>query len=97
MISSEGTYKRSPFEIIKRIRLLLDAKSMEWALDEMAAKLAKMHPSQNLIVIGMATRGIPLAEKLALIIRKSMDKIPLGSIDATFIEAITVNVFKIRK
>lgn len=70
----------------KRIRLLLDAKSMEWALDEMAAKLAKMHPSpENLIVLGMATRGIPLAEKLAArLSEKYGQKIPLGSIDATF-------------
>ena len=56
----------------KRIRLLLDAKSMEWALDEMAAKLAKMHPSpENLVVMGMASRGIPLAEKLAALYNDS--------------------------
>ena len=39
---------------------------MEFALDEMAAKIAKMHPSaENLIVLGMASRGIPLAKKLS--------------------------------
>ena len=49
----------------KRIQELLSAQAMEFALDEMAAKIAKMHPSaENLIVLGMASRGIPLAKKL---------------------------------
>ena len=50
----------------KRIQELLSAQAMEFALDEMAAKIAKMHPSaENLIVLGMASRGIPLAKKLS--------------------------------
>ena len=70
----------------KPIRLLLDAKAMEWALDEMAAKIAKTHPSpKNLIVLGMATRGIPLGQRLAEKLTQKYDfEIPLGSIDATF-------------
>ena len=40
---------------------------MEFALDEMAAKIAKMHPSaDNMIVLGMASRGVPLAQKLSI-------------------------------
>src|SRR5690554_7168844 len=59
---------------------------MEWALDEMAAKIAKTHPSpKNLIVLGMATRGIPLGQRLAEKLTQKYDfEIPLGSIDATF-------------
>ena len=59
----------------KRIQELLSAQAMEFALDEMAAKIAKMHPSaENLIVLGMASRGIPLFGK----------PIEMGSLDATF-------------
>jgi pyrimidine operon attenuation protein/uracil phosphoribosyltransferase len=49
----------------KKVSELLTAQTMEFALDEMAAKIAKMHPSaDNMIVLGMASRGIPLAKKL---------------------------------
>ena len=49
----------------KRIRQLLDARGMETVLDEMAAKIARMHPDpSNLVVIGMASRGIPLGQRL---------------------------------
>jgi pyrimidine operon attenuation protein/uracil phosphoribosyltransferase len=48
----------------KKVSELLTAQTMEFALDEMAAKIAKMHPSaDNMIVLGMASRGIPLAKK----------------------------------
>ena len=47
----------------KKVSELLSAQTMEFALDEMAAKIAKMHPSaDNMIVLGMASRGIPLAK-----------------------------------
>ncbi len=70
----------------KRIQELLSAQAMEFALDEMAAKIAKMHPSaENLIVLGMASRGIPLAKKLSDRLSQKFGKpIELGSLDATF-------------
>ena len=44
----------------KRIRQLLDAQAMESALDNMAATVAELIPSpQNVLVLGMASRGIP--------------------------------------
>ncbi len=70
----------------KRIRQLLDAQAMESALDNMAATVAELIPSpQNVLVLGMASRGIPLAHKLAkrLSNRFKVD-IPCGSIDPTF-------------
>ena len=43
----------------KKIRELLSAQAMEFALDEMAAKLAKMHPTaDDMVVLGMASRGM---------------------------------------
>ncbi|MCF0214912.1 MAG: bifunctional pyr operon transcriptional regulator/uracil phosphoribosyltransferase PyrR [Fibrobacteraceae bacterium] len=59
---------------------------MEWALDEMAAKIAKIHPSANdLVVLGMASRGIPLAKKLCTRLSDKFGKnVPCGSIDASF-------------
>ena len=70
----------------KRIRELLSAQAMEFALDEMAAKIAKRHPSaDNLIVLGMASRGIPLAQKLSKRLSEKFGKpIETGSLDATF-------------
>ena len=54
-------------------------------MDEMAAKIAKMHPSaDNMIVLGMASRGIPLAQKLSKRLSEKFGKpIETGSLDAT--------------
>ena len=50
----------------KRIRQLLDAKAMETALDNMASAVSELISSpENVLVLGMASRGIPLAHKLA--------------------------------
>ena len=70
----------------KKIRELLSAQAMEFALDEMAAKLAKMHPTaDDMVVLGMASRGIPLAKKICERLSQKFNKtVPMGSIDATF-------------
>ena len=70
----------------KKIRELLSAQAMEFALDEMAAKLAKIHPNaDDMVVLGMASRGIPLAKKLCERLTQKFGKpIPMGSLDATF-------------
>jgi pyrimidine operon attenuation protein/uracil phosphoribosyltransferase len=70
----------------KKVSELLTAQTMEFALDEMAAKIAKMHPSaDNMIVLGMASRGIPLAKKLTERLSQKFGKpIEMGSLDATF-------------
>ncbi len=70
----------------KRIRQLLDARAMESALDKMAVDVAKLVTSpENVLVLGMASRGIPLSRKMAarLSERYGME-IPCGSLDATF-------------
>ncbi|MCQ2106220.1 MAG: bifunctional pyr operon transcriptional regulator/uracil phosphoribosyltransferase PyrR [Fibrobacter sp.] len=70
----------------KIIRELLSAQAMEFALDEMAAKIAKIHPSANdLVILGMASRGIPLAKKLKeRLDAKFGGSVEFGSLDATF-------------
>jgi pyrimidine operon attenuation protein/uracil phosphoribosyltransferase len=70
----------------KKIRELLSAQAMEFALDEMAAKLAKMHPTaDDMVVLGMASRGIPLAKKICERLSQKFNKtVPMGSLDATF-------------
>ena len=70
----------------KKVSELLSAQTMEFALDEMAAKIAKMHPSaDNMIVLGMASRGIPLAKKLTERLSQKFGKpIEMGSLDATY-------------
>ena len=43
----------------KIIRELLSAQAMEFALDEMAAKLAKMHPTaDDMVVLEKALRAL---------------------------------------
>ena len=70
----------------KIIRELLSAQAMEFALDEMAAKMAKLNPSaHDVVILGMASRGIPLAQKLKERLEaKFNEKIAFGSLDATF-------------
>ncbi|MCQ2108039.1 MAG: bifunctional pyr operon transcriptional regulator/uracil phosphoribosyltransferase PyrR [Fibrobacter sp.] len=70
----------------KKIRELLSAQAMEFALDEMAAKIAKIHPTaDDVVILGMASRGIPLAKKLKERLETKFGKsISFGSLDATF-------------
>lgn len=70
----------------KIIRQLLDEKAMELALDEMALKIVRGHSSpKNLLILGMASRGIPLAKKLRSRLEEKYGcPILSGAIDATF-------------
>lgn len=70
----------------RRIRQLLDAKAMDLALDRMASTVSGMIPSaENVLVLGMASRGIPLSKKLGQRLSERYGKeIPCGSLDATF-------------
>jgi pyrimidine operon attenuation protein/uracil phosphoribosyltransferase len=70
----------------KRIRQLLDLEGIENALDGIAERIFADHPDPgSLLVMGMASRGIPLAEKIV----QRLDhlygsKVLLGNLDATF-------------
>ena len=82
----------------KKVSELLTAQTMEFALDEMAAKIAKMHPSaDNMIVLGMASRGIPLAKKLTERLTQKFGKpIEMGSLDATYYRAAALSIFSFK-
>lgn len=70
----------------KVIRKLLDSNAMELALDEMALTIARMHPDpEKLIMLGLASRGIPLAERIGQRLEARYGKKVLsGAVDATF-------------
>jgi len=70
----------------RRIRQLLDPQGMEKVLDEMAEQIFRDFPdSSSLLLMGMASRGIPLAERLAQRLdTRYGSKVPVGNLDATF-------------
>ncbi len=64
---------------------VLDAAAMSLALDHMADAITKGGVSEKMVIIGVRTRGVPLAERLAWRIRKLADHtLPVGSLDITF-------------
>ena len=68
------------------VRKLLDERAMNLALDAMALDLVRLHPeAENLIVMGMATRGIPLANEISQRLTLRYGKPVLsGELDASF-------------
>jgi pyrimidine operon attenuation protein / uracil phosphoribosyltransferase len=70
----------------KKIRQLLDLEGIEKALDQIAERVFQDHPDPgSLLVMGMASRGIPLAEKIAQRLESRYgQKVLQGSLDATF-------------
>lgn len=70
----------------RKLRLLLDADGLEGVLDTMARRLKDLYPDPSgLIVMGMASRGIPLGKRLTKRLSASYGReIPFGSLDASF-------------
>ncbi|HSQ41518.1 MAG TPA: bifunctional pyr operon transcriptional regulator/uracil phosphoribosyltransferase PyrR [Fibrobacteraceae bacterium] len=70
----------------RRIRQLLDPQRIEQILDSIADRIASdCTDPQALLIMGMASRGIPLAEKLASRLEARLGvKLPQGNLDATF-------------
>lgn len=68
------------------IRKLLDEQAMALALDAMALDLVRLHPSaENLIVMGMASRGIPLAHEISKRLEQRYGKpVLFGELDTSF-------------
>jgi pyrimidine operon attenuation protein/uracil phosphoribosyltransferase len=65
--------------------LLLDADGMEAALDRMAERLADGHrDGAPLALVGVRTRGVPIATRLAEKLGKLVGKtVPVGALDIT--------------
>ena len=62
-------------------RNVLDAKGVEEALDRLAAAIAARPHGEDLAVIGIRRRGVPLAERLAGRLAKLSPRV--GSLDIT--------------
>lgn len=67
-------------------RGVLDAREMKRILRRMAGELLERHPDLgDLRLVGIRTRGLPLAERLAQEIeRMEGEKLPIGALDITF-------------
>jgi pyrimidine operon attenuation protein/uracil phosphoribosyltransferase len=67
-------------------RTVLDAREMKRVLRRMAGQLLERHPDVGeLRLVGIRTRGVPLAERLAAEIeRMEGEKLPIGMLDITF-------------
>jgi len=68
------------------VRQLLDENGMQAALGNMADKISSWaKPECSIILIGMASRGIPLAQNIAQILKGKYNLcVPVGSIDTSY-------------
>ena len=67
------------------MKSILDAVGISQTLDELARQLAQeMSPETETVVIGIRSRGVPLAQRLAtLLSRQHGTTVPVGSLDIT--------------
>lgn len=65
-------------------RAVVDGDEMQWALNRMTHEiLEKNHGSADVILLGIITRGAPLAERIAAIAEAQGHAIPVGQLDIT--------------
>jgi len=66
--------------------LVMTAADIEQALERLAAEIAASEPpTDRLMLVGIRTRGVPLARRLAqLLKRRSARDLPVGILDITF-------------
>lgn len=63
---------------------ILDAKQLGRIIRRMAGEIVEQDGIENLLLVGIRTRGVPLAERLAQTIRESEDtEVMLGELDIT--------------
>lgn len=61
----------------------LDAAQMEATLQRLAGELSA-HGSEGLVLLGIRSRGLPLAERLGALLEKTLQKpVPVGALDIT--------------
>ncbi len=63
----------------------MDPGQMEAALRRLAADLvARLQPEEEVVLLGIRSRGLPLAERLAILLRAATGaQVPVGSLDIT--------------
>jgi pyrimidine operon attenuation protein/uracil phosphoribosyltransferase len=66
--------------------LVMTAEEIERALERMAAEIAASEPATDTVMlVGIRTRGVPLAHRLAEILRRRYARdLPVGVLDITF-------------
>ncbi|CAN5299993.1 bifunctional pyr operon transcriptional regulator/uracil phosphoribosyltransferase PyrR [soil metagenome] len=64
---------------------VLDGDAISKALSRIAHELIERNDSAELALVGIQTRGVPLASRLRrLVAERSGDELPLGALDITF-------------
>ncbi len=63
----------------------MDPRQMETALQRLATDLlARVKPEEEIVLLGIRSRGLPLAERLATLLRAASGaQVPVGSLDIT--------------
>jgi len=65
-----------------RIEPIMDARAVDEILSRMAAKIVAQHGVEDLALVGIRTRGVPLAQRLAVRIRAAVTtELPVGTLD----------------
>ena len=64
---------------------LLDARGLRRTLSRLAAAIRKAHPARSdAVLVGIQTRGVPLARRLAALIEEAGGgRLPVGTLDIT--------------
>ena len=65
-----------------RIEPIMDARAVDEILQRMAEKIVAQHGVENLALVGIRTRGVPLAQRLAVRIQAAVTtELPVGTLD----------------
>ncbi len=63
---------------------ILDGNAMERTIARMVAEILERDPDQELMLVGIHTRGIPLAERLARLVKAATEReVQVGRLDIT--------------
>lgn len=62
---------------------VLDKSELQSALNEMADKIYQQSKGQSIVLIGIHTRGIPIAKRLEKLLQSKIDSIETGTLDIT--------------
>jgi pyrimidine operon attenuation protein / uracil phosphoribosyltransferase len=77
--------KRDSFEGVTLLEQLMDSTAIDAAIHACAVQIMNMPDYQQVVLMGNATRGIPLAERIGAEIEKQTGtRLEVGSLDASF-------------
>ncbi|MGL1934737.1 MAG: bifunctional pyr operon transcriptional regulator/uracil phosphoribosyltransferase PyrR [Fibrobacterales bacterium] len=77
--------KRDSFDGVTLLEQIMDSSAIDAAIHSCAVQITNMPDYQQVVLMGNATRGIPLAERIGAAIEKQTGvPIEVGSLDASF-------------